>query len=244
MKLNCLITDDEPIAQEIIEGYVKMLPELHLVGTCSNAIETLSAIRNNHVDLLLIDIQMPEINGIDLIRSLHKVPMVIFTTAYPSFAIDGFELDAVDYLLKPVSLERFLKSIEKVYARMRRGKQPMETSAEKTMIARTFFFIKSDSGLTRIDYQEILYIEGLENYIKIVCESRTVISLHTMKAIESVLPVENFLRIHRSYIVNMNKVERVKDYFFRIRNVSLQTGKSYRKSIQAILRMRFSIQAE
>src|SRR4051812_28640108 len=118
MKLNCIITDDEPIAQEILEGYVRMLPELQLVATCSNAIETLTAMRSCNIDLLFIDIQMPEISGLDLIRSLHKSPMIIFTTAYPSFAIDGFDLNAVDYLLKPVSLERFLKAMEKVYGRI------------------------------------------------------------------------------------------------------------------------------
>jgi len=241
MKLNCIITDDEPIALEIVEGYVKMLPELNLVARCTNAVETFTALRSHHVDLLFIDIQMPEISGLDVIRSLQKVPLIIFTTAYPSFAIDGFDLDAVDYLLKPISLERFLKSIEKVYSRIEKNQHALPAVIRHTRADRKFFFIKSDAGLIRIDYDQILYIEGLENYIKIVSENKTVVTLHTMKAIEKVLPAENFLRIHRSYIVNMNKVESVKDYLFKIKNINLQTGKSYRKSIQAILKLKYSI---
>lgn len=185
---------------------------------------------------------MPEINGLDLIRSLKKTPLIIFTTAYPSFAIDGFELDAVDYLLKPISVERFLKAMEKAFFRLSKTKlSSNDLIYDLPNQERNFFFIKSESGLMRIDFADILYIEGLENYIKIICESKTVISLYTMKAIENMLPQDNFLRIHRSIIVNMQKVESVKDYHFKLKSISLQIGKSYKKSVLALLKLRYSI---
>jgi DNA-binding LytR/AlgR family response regulator len=235
MKINCVITDDEPIAREIIEDYVKMLPDLTLIASCSNAVETYAALRSHKVDLLFLDIQMPEINGLELMRSLKNPPAVIFTTAYPSFAIDGFDLDAVDYLLKPFSMERFLKAIDKTYQRLNPGRHDVAV----TKGVEKFLFIKSDVSLVRMDFDKILYIEGMENYVKIFCEGRMILSLTTMKAIAAELPPENFLRIHRSYIVNLDKVDHVKDLCFNIKDKSLQIGKSYKKAVQNILFNRY-----
>lgn len=234
MKIQCVITDDEPIALEIIEGYINLLPELNLVTKCNNAIETLTALRNNHVDVLFTDIQMPEINGMDLIRSLKKAPLLVLTTAYSSFALESYELDVVDYLLKPISLERFLKTIEKVYTILSKDKdlQP----SPQFLPTLNYFFIKSDAGMVRIEYQKILYIEGLENYLKIVCDDKAIVSLNTMKSIEQLLPTNMFLRIHRSIIINLDKVDSIKGSTFKIKNISLHSGKSYRKSIQLALK--------
>ena len=238
MILNCVVTDDEPVARDILEEYISMLPELELVAKCSNAVETFSVLNNNEIDVLFIDIKMPEINGIDFIKSLKTTPYVIFTTAYSSYAIEGFEVDAVDYLMKPISYERFLKSVEKVYSRYK-NENPNHNLINKNDTNPSFFFIKSDAGLARIDYDKIQYIEGMENYIKIVCDNKTIVSLTTMKSIESLLPNANFLRIHRSFIVNMNVVDRVWDFNFYINNKAIQVGKSYKKSIQEILKNKY-----
>lgn len=229
MTLNCVITDDEPIAQNIIEDYIGMVPDLHLTARCQDAMETLRVLRNNPVDLLFIDIQMPEISGLDFIRSLRTCPMVIFTTAYPSHAVEGFELDAVDYLVKPISFERFLKATDKVFARLAPAVSNHVTPIEKTN--KNYFFIRSNLGYIRIDYNKILYIEGLENYIRIVCEDKTVISLNTMKFIANMLPPSLFIRIHRSHIINLEKVDSLHDHSFRIRDKTLIIGKSYRKTV-------------
>jgi len=233
MKLNCVITDDEPIAQNIIEDYVNMVPGLTVLARCQDAMETLAVLHNNPVDVLFIDIQMPEINGLDFIRSLKKTPMVIFPTAYPSHAIDGFELDAVDYLVKPVSLERFLKAADKIFARygIAENTQPVNVQYAETSNTKKYFFIRSNLGFVKIEYNRILYIEGLENYIRIICEDKTVVSLNTMKSIESMLPSPNFIRIHRSFIINLDKVDALHDNTFRIQDKSLIIGKSYRKPV-------------
>ncbi|HMG16385.1 MAG TPA: LytTR family DNA-binding domain-containing protein [Saprospiraceae bacterium] len=238
MILKCVVTDDEPVARDILEEYISMLPELDLVAKCSNAVETFSVLNNNEVDVLFIDIKMPEINGIDFIKSLKITPFVIFTTAYSSYAIEGFEVDAVDYLMKPISYERFLKSVEKVFTRYKNEHQSLN-SLNKIEQNPGFFFIKSDSGLARIDYDKIQYIEGMENYVKLVCNNKTIVSLTTMKSIEGLLPKSNFIRIHRSFIVNMNMVDRVWDFNFYINNKAIQVGKSYKKSVQEILKNKY-----
>lgn len=240
MKLNCVVTDDEPIAREIIVAYIQKIPELELVAVCSDAIETISALRSNRVDVLFIDIQMPEISGLDLVRSLSKLPLVIFTTAHPAFAVDSFELDVVDYLLKPISKERFLKAMNKIYSRHSANQVLQAPFRDKPENESKFFFAKSDLGLVRVDYDSILYIEGLENYIKIICENKTVVTMSTMKALESSLPAANFMRIHRSYIVNMDKVESVRDFCFQIKAHRLQVGKSYKKSVINLIKEKYS----
>lgn len=240
MNLKCVVTDDEPIARDILEEYISMLPDLELVSKCNNALETFTVLNNNDIDVLFIDIKMPEISGIDFIKSLKVRPYVIFTTAYSSFAVEGFELDAIDYLLKPISYERFLKAIEKVFARKKNEKSNINLFGQNENNHNPgFFFIKSDSGLARIDFDKIHYIEGMENYIRIICDNKTIVSLTTMKSIENLLPDNNFLRIHRSYIVNMNMVDRVWDFNFYINNKAIQVGKSYKKSVQEILKNKY-----
>lgn len=236
MKLNCVITDDEPIALEILEDYTRLIPDLKLVAKCRNAMETLSVLRQNEIDVLFIDIHMPEITGLDFVRSLKKKPAIIFTTAYPNYAIDGFEVDAVDYLLKPISIDRFLRAIDKVYMRATQREVEVKQPSDKR-----FFFIKSNTDLIKVEYDSILYIEGLENYVKIHCEHKTIISFSTMKNMEDMLAAQQFLRIHRSYLINLNKVLSVKNHVFRIGNTDLTIGKSYRKTVSEVLKMFYSV---
>jgi len=229
MTINCLITDDEPIAQGILEQYVSKVPGLNLAGKCDNALQTLSALQDERIDLLFLDIQMPEISGLDFLKTLKNPPMVIFTTAYQEYALEGYELDVVDYLLKPISFERFLKAMNKVYARM---ENPVEVPvAPTTETRKDYFFVKADNELVKIKYSELLYVEGLKDYAKMICENRRVITLSTMKAMADLLPAKNFLRIHRSYIINLDKVEAVVGNSFRINDQLIAVGKSYRKTV-------------
>ncbi len=237
MKLNCVITDDEPIAQEILEDYIRLVPGLCLVAKCKNAMETMDVLRANEVDILFIDIQMPGINGIDFVRSLKARPSVVFTTAFPNYAIDGFDVDAIDYLLKPVSIDRFLRAVDKVY-----NQTPKKATETTVQSARDFFFIKSNTDLVKVAFDSILYIEGLENYVKIYCEQqKQIISFSTMKNMEELLSAHRFLRIHRSYIINLNKVNAVQSNTFKIGAAELPIGKSYRKPVSDVLKTFYSI---
>lgn len=239
MTLNCIITDDEPVALEILEDYVRMVPCLNLVATCRNAMETFTALRQHPVHLLFIDIQMPEITGVDFIRSLKTRPSVVFTTAYPNYAIEGFELDAVDYLLKPISIDRFLRAVDKICTRHESAGKAAEqgrASSEKK-----YFFIKSNQEMIKVQYEKILYIEGMENYVRIYCEDRMVVCFSTMRNIEELLAPYHFLRIHRSCIINLDKVDNIQNHVFNIRDKKLAVGKSYKKVVTDVLRNFYSV---
>lgn len=241
MNLNCIITDDEPVALEILEDYVRMIPYLNLVATCKDAMETFAALRTHRIDVLFMDIQMPEITGVDLIRSLKTPPFVVFTTAYPNYAIEGFELDAVDYLLKPISIDRFLRAVDKICSRYENLNKTQE--AMKQHVAdKKYFFIKSNQEMLKIEFDKILYIQGMENYVRIYCEdNKNIVSFSTMKNMEEILSPHNFLRIHRSYIVNLGKVDIVRNYVFNIRDKQIVTGKSYKKVISEMMKNHYSI---
>lgn len=234
MTLNCVITDDEPIAIEIIERYVNMVPELHLVSKCKDAMETYSVLKAHNIDLLFIDIEMPDLSGIDLVRSLKTVPGIIFTTAYPNYAITGYDLNAIDYLLKPISFNRFLAAIDKVMSRINPTELP-QSKQIRTAAQNNFFFIKSGQDVIKIAYDEILVIECLQNYIRIHCHNKVVISLSSMKLMDTILSNYNFLRIHRSYIVNLAKVDAIKDNLFFIQEKRLPIGRSYKKNVNDII---------
>jgi len=196
-----LIIDDEPLALDILENYIERIPELELVARCDNAIDANECIQNEDVDLVFLDIQMPQMTGIELIKSLRNPPKFVFTTAYTEYAVDGFELDALDYLVKPIAFERFMKAFNK-YRESVELKPGMNNADE-------FFFVKADKKLIKIHFNEILYIEGLKDYVIIKKEKGRVIALQTMKSLESKLPSNTFMRVHRSYIVNIDKIKAI-----------------------------------
>jgi two-component system, LytTR family, response regulator len=200
MKYKCIAVDDELPALELMKNYVLQVPELELLHAFNDAISAGEFLRSNMVDILFVDINMPDISGIDLVNSLPQKPLIIFTTAYKKFAYDGFELDAADYLLKPISLERFKKSVAKAIGLLQTREQP------KTPIADSIF-VRSEYKMVKIELANINYIEGLEDYIKIhIAGSRPVLTLMTMKSFIEKLPSGKFLRIHRSYIVSLGKI--------------------------------------
>ena len=205
MELKCIAIDDEPFALELIRQYVARIPELKLINTFDDAITGGEFLRENKTDLLFIDINMPDITGIELVRSLKEKPITIFTTAYKKFAFEGFELEAVDYLLKPISFERFNKAVQRAI-----NFHEYRNQHKNGQAGNNYFFVRSEYKMIKIELEEIVYVEGLEDYIKIhLADEKPVLTLMTLKAILEKLPANRFLRIHRSYIVPLKKIKSV-----------------------------------
>ncbi len=202
MELNCLIVDDEPLALDLMESYVKRTPFLKLAGRCLNALEVLQLLQEKSVDLVFLDIQMPELNGLELSRVLDKQIKVIFTTAFEQYALEGFRVDALDYLLKPISYAEFLKAANKALAWFERVHEAPSFKEEPDCI-----FVKSDYKLVKVELSKICYIEGLKDYVKIYLDgvNSPIVSLISMKSLEEMLPA-SFCRVHRSFIVNLDKI--------------------------------------
>jgi DNA-binding LytR/AlgR family response regulator len=205
MQLKCVAIDDEPLALELLKEYIAHFPQLKLLHTFDDAISAVELLRNTKVDLLFIDINMPDISGIDLVRSLQEKPLIIFTTAHKQFAIEGFELDAVDYLLKPINFDRFTKAVHKAIDYYKYKNAPAQEDNE-------CLFVHSEYKLVKIQLNEIDYIESLEDYIKIhIAGTKPVLTLMSMKKVLEKLPAEKFQRIHRSYIVSVSKVKSIQN---------------------------------
>jgi len=231
MKIKCVAIDDEPLALEIIKNYAEKVPFLDLVQTFDNAIESMDFLKNNKVDLLLLDIQMEELTGIQLLNILKIKPNVIFTTAYDTFAIAGFELDAIDYLLKPISFERFLKAVNKVYEKLMVEdmieNKTKEVSNNKT--EEDYLFLKTEFRLEKVSFSEILYIEGMGDYLKIVTTTRRLLTLQSLKKMEEILPSNRFYRIHKSYIVALEKIENIEKGRIKIGDKHIPISDTYKK---------------
>jgi len=232
--INTIIVDDEPLALDVLETYLEKMPELNLVARCNNAFEANEALKQHEVDLMFLDIQMPQLTGIDFIKTLTGPPLVIFTTAYSNYAIEGFELNATDYLLKPISLERFMKASNKAIEQIEL-KRKENASDVQFGDPENFIFVKADKKFIKVKYSEVLYIEGLKDYVIIRTERGRVITLQTMKSLEVKLPPKIFKRIHRSYIVNLDKVEAIIGNMVEViekgQAKHLPIGKNYRDEL-------------
>ena len=239
--INVIIVDDEPLAQDVLETYIEKIPELNLVEKCSNALEANEALKNHDIALMFLDIQMPQLTGVDFLKTLSHPPLVIFTTAYPNYAIEGFELNALDYLLKPISLERFMKAVNKAMGQLelqnKGGSVP--GGGEEEGEEPDFIFVKADKKLVKVNYADIIYIEGLKDYVIIRMENSRVITLQTMKSLEEKLPQNIFKRIHRSYIVNVDKIEAIVGNMIEVieKNQAkhLPIGKNYRDELLELI---------
>jgi two-component system LytT family response regulator len=231
MELTCIAIDDEPLALEIITAYIEKVPFLKLLRTFDNAIDSIDFIKKNKVDLMFLDIEMEALTGIQLIHALKERPEVIFTTAYDSYAVEGFELDAADYLLKPISFERFVKSVDKVYNKFISPKPKTDTpvhSAKAT--SGNFIFVKTENRLQKVAFSEILFIEGQGDYLKIVTTNARIMTLQNFKKFEATLPPENFLRVHKSYLVALNKIESITRNRIKIGNTLIPVSDSYKNA--------------
>ncbi|WP_194974909.1 LytR/AlgR family response regulator transcription factor [Aquiflexum lacus] len=202
MKIRTIIVEDEPLAREGLKSYIREIDFLDLVGTCENALEANDVISSENPDLMFLDIQMPKITGLDFLKSLKKPPLVIFTTAYPNYALQGFELDVIDYLVKPYPFDRFLKAVNKA-----REIHQLKGQKHHQENIKDHIFLKVDNVLKRINFEDILYIEGMENYVAVHTNEGRYITLMTMKSMEENLPSQEFLRVHKTYIISKPKVK-------------------------------------
>ena len=228
--VRCIAVDDEPLALDIIADYVAKIPELTLVASTTNAIEALTMVQNGEVDLAFLDVQMPELTGLQFLKIINGKCDVILTTAYPQYALDGYELNVVDYLLKPIAFDRFYRSVQKVLAnRMPPAPQPaaavQQSSAGSSV---DFIFVKTEHKIQRVDLDDILYIEGLKDYISIYTTAERVVTLQNMKKMEEILPAGRFVRVHRSYIVALDKIASIERGRIFIEDKVIPVGDTYR----------------
>jgi two-component system LytT family response regulator len=225
----CAIIDDEPLATEIIEQFVAKIPQLEIAFISHQPLEALALLNKEDIDILFLDIQMPDLNGVELLQMLHHKPFTIFTTAHQEHAFKAFELDATDYLLKPISFVRFETAVQKAIQRA--------STFQKNTDIKTYMFVKADYKLVKIEFEEILYIEGLKDYLKIemLNEKHPIVTLMTMKHMETLLP-RNFGRVHRSYIINYDKIKSFDRNQFNIANEWIPIGKSYEDEVDEKLK--------
>ncbi|HFA49868.1 MAG TPA: response regulator transcription factor [Bacteroidetes bacterium] len=227
--ISCLVIDDEPVARKGIAGYVEQTSFLSLAGTCKSALEANDFLRQQPVDLLFLDIQMPDLTGTDFVRSLENPPAVIFTTAYREYAIDGFELNALDYLVKPISFQRFLKSANKALTHFELiNKQESDAPVVKEQ---DHFFIKSDGRFIKIKLDDVLYFESEKDYVFIYTKQKRYLILISLKQLEKELPPENFLRVHRSFLVSLDKVELMENHKLVIQDKKIPVSRSLQETI-------------
>lgn len=230
MTLNCAIIDDEPLALEMMSDYVQKTPFLTLTGAYNSAVQAIKTIRENPVDLLFLDIQMPELSGLEFAKVLPKRTKVVFTTAFPQYAVEGYEVEAFAYILKPISYEAFLKVAKRAYDWFSQSEKAKNYAKDR------FIFVKSDYKLVRIDLDDILFIEGLKDYVRIYTENGDkIMSLMNMKTLEDFLPKPEFLRSHRSYIIHMNKVKCLDRFRMNIGENYIPVSESYKDVIMAYL---------
>lgn len=238
-KIRCLAVDDEPLALDILAKYITQLPSLTLIGTCIDALEALSLIQQGKVDLVFVDIQMPSLTGIQFLRVVNGKCKAILTTAYSEYAMEGYELDVIDYLLKPISFERFLKAIQKASNRLENNsvvnnpiQEPSKAFENKVVATEQqldFIFVKTEYKIIKLSLSSILYIEGLKDYVSIYTTEERILTLQTMKKMEELLPSNRFVRVHKSYIVSLEKINSIERQRIFIGRATIPIGESYYK---------------
>ncbi|WP_298343137.1 LytTR family DNA-binding domain-containing protein [uncultured Algibacter sp.] len=229
--ISCIIVDDEAIARDVIATHLAKIPHIEIVARCNNAIEAFNVLRTHTINLIFLDINMPEISGISFAKSINKDVKIIFTTAYRDFAVEGFELQAIDYLMKPISFERLLKAVNTyydVYA-------SIETTTATKVDPNDFMFVRADRRMIKIDFESIIYIESYSDYIKIHLANETIVTRETISAIEAKLPNKRFLRIHRSYIIALKHITSFTNEEITINNTALTISRSYKKGVLEVL---------
>jgi len=236
MKTRCIIVDDEPLAIEAIQMHVEKFDDLRLVATCLDAYQAFNVLNKKKIDLMFLDIQMPEITGLDFIRSLKNPPKVILTTAYREYAIQAFDLNVVDYLLKPISFDRFMQAIHKYYELCNSDILVPDEGDHGQEADTKHIYVRSDKKNVKIRYDEILYIESIKDYVKIVCKNRMVISKLLISEVEEKLPSNLFLRIHRSYIVYIPNIEAFSSTHIDVPGKELPIGRNYKNEVLKTLR--------
>lgn len=238
--IRALAIDDEPLALDIIENYAQKIPDLELVGHCKSAMEATTWIQNESIDLLILDIKMPQITGVDFVKSLNNPPLVIFTTAYSDYAVEGFEVNAIDYLVKPFTFDRFFSAIQKAQQRLKEtASNELSQPSPQESTQDSFFYVKADKKLSKVKFEDILYIEGLKDYVIIKRKTDRIVTLQTMKGLEKKLPTHLFRRVHRSFIIALDKIEAIVGNSVEIMDGKtkklIPIGKNYRDEILEVV---------
>jgi len=228
-RCNCIIVDDEPIAREILENHLKKVDVVNVVTTCKNAIEAFNVLNSNSIDLIFLDINMPEISGLSFAKTINNNIKVIFTTAYREYAVDGFNLQAVDYLLKPISFERLLQAVHKYLGE--NSSESIEKKSEIIPEKSDFIFVRSDRKMIKINFSDINYVESFSDYVKVHLADKTILTRETITNIEAKLPQEYFLRIHRSFIISISKIESFTNEFIEMNKKAIPISRSYKKDV-------------
>ena len=231
MSVRCMIIEDEPLAQNVLKKYIGEVSSLDLVVVCSNALEAQEAIQSKDIHLLFLDINLPKLSGINFLKTLPAPPLVIFTTAYPEFAVEGFELDAIDYLVKPFSFERFLKAINKALHKISR-----KASSSDDKPADDFIFLKADKKVYKIDFDNILYAEATGDYVKVFTLEGQYTANITLKKLLEELPANLFIRVHKSYLISANKIKFFEGNYIKVGQTDIPIGAAYREEIFARLK--------
>jgi DNA-binding LytR/AlgR family response regulator len=229
--MNVLIIDDEPLAQEVLESYVIKVPEFKNYTICNNALEAFDYLNENQVDLIFLDIQMPQISGIEFLKTLQNPPKVIFTTAFQNYAFDAFELNALDYLLKPFSFDRFNRAVEKFMDVAKNQLEKIDSTKDTDLESPDFIFVKANKKLIKIKFEDIYFVEGLKDYVIIHTPNGRIVTLHTIKSLESRLPDHIFRRVHRSYVANAQLIDSVEGNSLKIKDKLIPIGKNYKEDI-------------
>jgi DNA-binding LytR/AlgR family response regulator len=227
MMMNCVITDDEPLAREGLSNYVREVDFLHLIDTCTNPVELIRLLDQHPVDLIFLDIQMPKMNGLDFLKIVQKPPMVIITTAFPSYALEGFQLNVMDYLLKPITFDRFFKAANKAKDYYQLINKTTPADNYKTDRDEDYFFIKCGSKYEKIYFEDILYVQGMQNYVTIYTRKGKYMTLLYLKNLEESLDKKAFIRVHKSYIVSINKIEGIEGNEIFIQSNKIPISRNY-----------------
>jgi len=236
MKINCIAIDDEPLALDIIKDYCKKIPFIELMQTFHSPLNALEYLNANKIDVIFLDIQMDDLSGIQFLKILKKKYLVIFTTAYDSYAIAGYELDVIDYLLKPIAFDRFMRAIEKVLEKTQTEKPiPLQNKEIPTQEIENYIFVKTETRLEKVFFDEILYIEGMGDYQKIVTHTKKIMTLQNFKRFEELLPENNFIRVHKSYLVAIDKIESIERNRLKIKDKEISISDTFRKNFFLVL---------
>lgn len=237
MKLRCLVTDDEPIARQIIEGYIDQVPYLELAGSCKSALEALEQLKQQRIDILFLDINMPHLNGLSMLRTIRRRPHVIITTAYPEYAVEGFELAVTDYLLKPFSLERFLQAVERVVTQKQSASDTAFAKSD-TGPTRDHLFLKTTDKIIRLRLRDILYAEAYGNYTKLYTAGERHILPQPLGQFREYLPEDNFVRIHKSYLIALRHIDSIEGNRVIVHGKKLPIGKVYKRGLMEKVEVR------
>lgn len=235
MKTKCLIVDDEPLAIKVIESHVAKMPSLEVIATCKNAMEAFEVLMKKHIDLVFLDVEMPEVSGLDLLKSLKKPPAIIITTAYRDFALDAYELDALDYLLKPIAFDRFFKSVSKYYQWGGADMNESQASAGLETTGEFHIYVRSDRKVLKLMLDNLLFVESMKDYVKIHMKDRTIITREKISALEEKLPEGKFLRTHRAFLVAVKHIRAFTAETIEIGDHEIPIGRTFKSSVLSFL---------